>query len=152
MIPPDAKAAFEAKEVDAWGIWPPFPEQELVAGKGRFLNDGKFFIQVVMAVRSGFKKDHPALTKDLLGVLRRSQKWVDTNKAKAESIVADELNLPLAVVQMSYSKINFHPKFGPAEIKDMQNKADFLYQNKFVKNRVNVSRDLIEIQQPEENP
>jgi len=146
ITPPDAKAAFEAKQVDAWGVWPPFPEQELVAGKGRVLSDGKYFIQSIMVMRGEFINEHPALAKDLVHVLRRAQNWIVANKPQAEFIVAKELNLPLVVVQLAYPKHNFHPKFGPAEIKDLQEKSDFLYQNKFVKNHVDVTKGFIDVQ------
>lgn len=126
MTPPDAKAAFEAKQVDAWGVWPPFPEQEIIGGKGRVLSDGKYFIQVVMTARGEFVKDHPELAKNLVGVLRKSQHWIIANKTQAEAVVAGELKLPIAVIQMAYPKHNFYPRFGLAEIKDMQSKADFL--------------------------
>lgn len=41
MSPPDARNAFETGQVDAWAIWPPWVEQQIVTGKGRVLPERK---------------------------------------------------------------------------------------------------------------
>ena len=41
MVPPDAKSAFETGQVDAWAVWPPFVEQEEMAGTGQGLAEGR---------------------------------------------------------------------------------------------------------------
>jgi len=146
MHPADAKAAFDSKQISAWGIWPPYPEQELLAGNGKTLPKGKYLIQAGVIFRGAFEREHPEVTKDLLKVVRKSQNWIVAHPAEARSLVAKEFNLPLAVIEKAWPTLNFHPKVGRAEIRDLQNKADFLYDSKFVKRRVDVAKELLELQ------
>jgi len=143
MIPPDAKAAFESRQVDAWAVWPPFPQQEELAGKGRGLNGSEIFIQSIVAAREKFIKENPKLTQDLLIVINRSQEWIVNNEENSKQIVAAELDLPIEVVELAWSKHNFQPKFNENAITDIQAKADFMYDLKFIKNKVEVDSDLI---------
>jgi len=146
MDPVDAKAAFDAKEVSAWAVWPPWVEQELIAGNGKVLPGAKYLIQVGVIFRGKFEREHPAFTKDLLKVVEKSQNWIVSHPAETRSIVAKGFNLPIAVIEKAWPTLNYRPRVGPAEIRDLQNKADFLYDNKFVKRKVDVRRDLLELE------
>lgn len=145
MSPPDAKAAFESGQVDAWAVWPPFVEQEEIAGKGRVLSGGDVFIQSIVVVREKFAKENLQFTKELLGVIKRAQDWIIENEQEAQSIVAQELNLPLAVIERAWPRHNFRPPLGEKEIADMQAKAEFLYELKLIKNKLNVAQELVEL-------
>jgi len=144
MSPPDAKVAFESKQVDAWAVWPVFPQQELVAGRARKLKGATYFNQTFMVMRHAFEVENPDLEKGFVQVLKKAQKWIAGNPKQAQRIVAKDLKLPLMIVEMSWHTINFSPKFGPEQLQDIQGKADFLYDNKFVKQHINVSQDLVE--------
>lgn len=146
MTPPDAKAAFETGQVDAWAIWPPFPQQELLAGKGKNLSGSEVFIQSITVMREKFVIDNPKLAMELLAVIERAQKWIADNPKKAQQIVADELDLELAVVEESWPAHDFQPVLGPEEIKDIQDKADFLSEIGLIKRQVNVERELVDTQ------
>lgn len=139
MAPPDAKAAFESGRVDAWAVWPPFVEQEEVAGKGRVISGGDVFIQSIAVVREKFAKENPQLTDDLLGVIKKAQNWIIENEKEAQSIVANELDLPIAVIERAWPRHNFRPPLGEKEIADIQAKADFLQSLGLIKNKVNAS-------------
>lgn len=141
MIPPDAKVAFETKQVDAWAIWPPFIEQELVAGYGKTIKaDG--YTQVVAIARGGFVKDQPELAKEIGATIKQAQQWIIQNGKEAQSTVAQEIDLPLEVVELSWPKVNFSYSIGQAEIKDAQEKADFLQSIGLIKRKVNVEQEL----------
>jgi len=144
MSPTDAKVAFESKQVDAWAVWPVFPQQELLAGEARKLKGATYFNQTFMVMRHAFELENPGLAKDLVSVLRKAQKWIAANPKQAQMIIAKNLQLPLMIVEMSWHMINFSPKFGPLQIQDIQGKADFLYDNQFVKHPINVSQELVE--------
>lgn len=139
MAPPDAKAAFESGQIDAWAVWPPFVEQEEVAGKGRVISGGDVFIQSIAVVREKFAKENPQLAEDLLGVIKRAQDWIVENEKEAQSIVAKELDLPLAVIERVWPRHNFRPPLGEKEIADIQAKADFLQGLGLIKNKVNAA-------------
>ncbi len=145
MNPQDGKAAFVARRIDGWAIWPPFVEQEEYAKTGRVLRGSNVFIQSIMAMRGGFKKDNPELAKDLVMAVKESQKWIFDNSTEAQKIVADELDIELGVVELAWGKHNFNPTIGAEEITDIQNKADFLFRMGLVKTKVDAANDLIDL-------
>ena len=89
MIPPDARAAFETGQIDAWAVWPPWVEQQEVAGNGFTLQGADVFIQSIIAVRGTFAEENPELTKQLLGVVEQSKKWIVENDDKLEDTKSD---------------------------------------------------------------
>ncbi len=144
MIPPDAKVAFELGQVDAWAVWPPFPQQEEVAEKGKSLSGSEIFIQSVIVARGKFIEENPEIEKDLLDVVNQAQEWIIENEAEAQEIVAEELNLDLEVVVRSWPKHDFNPVFGEEAKQDIETKANFLYEQGIIKNRVDIE-SLVEI-------
>jgi sulfonate transport system substrate-binding protein len=145
MNPQDGKAAFVARQIDGWAIWPPFVEQEQYAKTGRVLRGSNVFIQSIAAMRDSFKEENPELAKDLVAAIKESQQWILQNTAEAQKIVADELGIELGVVELAWGKHNFNPTIGVEEIADIQNKADFLFEMGLVKTNVNVDDDLIDL-------
>ena len=139
MVPPDAKAAFESNSVDAWAVWPPFPQQEQVAGKAESLAGSEIFIQSVAVARGKLVKENPKLVNNLLDIIRKAQQWIVANPSEAQKIVAQELGLTLDVVQLAWPKHDFTPTIGEKEIADIQAKADFLYSIGLIKNTVKAS-------------
>lgn len=145
MSPPDARAAFESGDVDAWAIWSPWVEQQEIAGKGEALPN-TMFIQSIIIARGGFDRDYPALTKDIVAVVQKAKEWIMQNPAQAQQIVSTELKLPLEVVQKAWPRHDFQATIGPKEVEDIQAKADFLFDLGLVKNRVNVAKDMIDVE------
>lgn len=146
MNPQDGKAAFVGRQVDAWGIWPPFVEQEEFAGTGRVLRGSNVFIQSVVVMRDGFMKDNEQMAKELLDVIKKSQQWIGENTEEAQIIVAEELGIDIGVVKLAWGKHDFNPKIEEEQMLDIQEKADFLYEMGLIKNKLDVKKDLIKIQ------
>lgn len=146
MNPQDGKAAFVARQVDGWAIWPPFVEQEEFAGTGRVLRGSDVFIQSILAMRDGFMTENPEMAKELLDVIKKSQDWIVNNTAEAQSIVASELDIEIGVVELAWGKHNFQPTIGESEIMDIQDKANFLFDMGLIKNKIDVKKDLVKIQ------
>lgn len=145
MNPQDGKAAFVARQIDGWAIWPPFVEQEEYANTGRVLRGSNVFIQSIVAMRDGFRQENPELASDLVGAIKKSQQWILENTAEAQQIVADELGIELGVVELAWGKHNFNPTIGSEEISDIQNKADFLFEMGLVKTNVDVKNTLVDL-------
>ena len=143
----EAKAAFESGKVDVWSVWPPFPEHEEIAGKGRILDlQGEdLFVQVIIAVRGGFARRRPRLLEDFLQVIRKTQNWTAANPEESQSIVAQGIGLDREVVKKAWLRHNFQPVIKEKEIADIQAKADFLYDQKFIKNKVDVAKSLVDL-------
>jgi sulfonate transport system substrate-binding protein len=145
MIPPDAKGAFQTGRIDAWAVWPPWIEQEEIAGTGRVLPKGDATIQSIMAVRGDFAKQYPEITRDLVSVLARAKQWLAANPAEAQGIIGKELNVSLDVVKRAWPRHDWNAQLTDAALVDIQAKADFLKANNFIKSPVNVRADLIDL-------
>lgn len=138
MTPPDAKSAFDSNKIDAWAIWPPFVEQEELAGTGKCLPKASGVVDVVMVVRADFVKDSPKIAGALVEVLKSARSWVSAHPAEAQEIVAKELKLPLPVVQKAWSRQDWTSTIDKKLTDDVQKKADFLKSVGLVRNVVDV--------------
>ncbi|MEK6973388.1 MAG: aliphatic sulfonate ABC transporter substrate-binding protein [archaeon] len=145
MNPPDARAAFETDQVDAWAVWPPWVEQQTVSGKGRVIKGGDAFIQSITAVRNEFAQKNPELLKEILAEIEKTKKWIAENEKDAQEIVSKELGISLEVVKEAWPKHNFQAKIGKKELEDIQAKADFLLEINLIKNKVN-AEEFVDLQ------
>lgn len=142
MSPPDGKAAFASNQIDAWAIWPPFVEQELVAGTGKVLVGGDAQIQSVIVAREAILVD-PKVSQELLAVIERTKSWMLSNPTEAQEMVAEILDLPIEVVNLAWVKHNWSASINDNVIDDLSNKSIFLHETGVVDNLVNVRDDLI---------
>jgi sulfonate transport system substrate-binding protein len=150
MIPPDAKAAFESGQVDAWAVWPPFVEQEEIAGIGRVLPKGDAKIHSVLGVRSEFAEERPEVTKEIVATLERAKRWLRENPDEAKKIVSKQIDVPLEVVERAWERHDWSAVLSEDVKADIQAKADFLFSEGFVKQRVNAAK-LVELKFTTEN-
>ncbi|MFM8274773.1 MAG: ABC transporter substrate-binding protein [Gemmata sp.] len=143
LTPPDGKVAFKKGAIDAWAMFPPWPEQELVDGTAKVLPGLKAPIQVVMVARGAFCREHQDVAAGVLRAMDRGKKWVADNPAEAQSIVAEEINLPLPVVRAAWPKLVWSAELDGPIVADLQGKADFLKAEGVIRNPVNVRDDLL---------
>lgn len=143
MVPPDARAAFRSGQVDAWAIWPPFVEQEVLSGVGKLLPDVRVPVQIVLCVNGDFARKHRDALNELIKILERSHDWIRKNPEQAQAMLAEDLGLPVEVVKSSWPKIEWDVSLSPAVVEDMQAKANFLKKEGFIENSVNVGKDLL---------
>ena len=145
MAPPDARAALQSKAVDAWAIFPPFIEQEVLAKRGKVLEDVVSPVQVVVSVREETMEEHPKVVAAALDAMRRAKQWLQSNPEDAQSILAKELDLPLDVVKLGWTRLDWAATIDDQTVReDLQRKADFLVEEGFVKHAVNVSGSLLD--------
>jgi sulfonate transport system substrate-binding protein len=145
MIPPDAKGAFETGQVDAWAVWPPFVEQEEITGIGRVLPKGDALINSIMAVRGTFAAKQPDKVKAMVAVINNTKAWMIQNPTDAKAVVAKELAIPLEVVERAWPRHDWGATLNDAVIADMQSKANFLYEMKYVSTRVDVAKQAVDL-------
>lgn len=138
MFPPDAKAAFSSGVVDAWAVWPPWVEQEEIAGTGRVLPNEGHLINSLMVVRGSFTRESPALLSDCQRILQRAKKWMLENPDQAQKIVAEALNEKPDVVARAWPRHQWDAKLTQGVISDMQNKADFLIDQGIIKKKIEI--------------
>lgn len=138
----DAKVAFQERQIDAWAIWPPFPEQEIVDGTARTIDGGETLIHSIMAARGAFVEQNPNLAQSVVDVVNRATRWMTNNPEEAQRLIASELNLEPQVVELAWPKHNWNANLGEAVVQDIQAKADFLFSQGLIANSVR-ARTLI---------
>lgn len=139
MPPAEAKAAFEIGAIDAWAMFPPWPETLIAAGSARVLPEFKAPIQVVASARGKFASENPRALGAFLSSLDKAKAWLIQNPADAQKLISDELGLALPIVSLSWPKLDWTAKF---DLKQSQETALFLKEEGFVKNVVNI-QDLL---------
>jgi sulfonate transport system substrate-binding protein len=144
MAPPDAKSAFETGQVDAWAVWPPFVQQEEIAGMGRALPKGSAQVNSIMAVSGKLAKSSPETVKGLVMILNQTKASIIGHPEEAQAIVANELAIPIAVVQRAWPSHNWAATLDSNVIADIQAKADFLFERKYVGRRIDVAGQVVD--------
>jgi sulfonate transport system substrate-binding protein len=146
MAPPDAQTAFAAGDVDAWAVWPPFVQQEIVNGTGELLPEGDAAIQSIAVVRADFASDYPAVYDELIGAIDDAKSYIAGNEEPAQAIVSDQVRVDPEVVALSWPRHDFTAVLDEGIVEDIQAKADFLHDNEFLDNAVDVSA-LVDLEQ-----
>jgi sulfonate transport system substrate-binding protein len=143
MSPPDAKNAFETWQIDAWAVWPPWLQQEVVDKKGTILPGGNTKIQSIVAIQDRFAEQSSSSLAAILDVVNRAKEWIRDNPDEAQRIVANQLGIPQQVVTLAWPEHDWNATLDPQVIQDIQAKADFLLSTGLVKQSVDVQHQLI---------
>ena len=146
-FPGEAKPLFEAGGVDAWAVWPPFVEEQVIAGRGVALTGGNAKIQSVMSLEQTVIDGNPRTREALVSAIRRAKKWMRANPDEAITIVAQALRLDRAVVKLAWPKHNWSAELDEDVLSDIDAKAVFLKQVGVVTERAPVPAraDLIDL-------
>lgn len=142
MAPPDAKAAFESGHLDAWAVWPPFVQQQLVQKTARLLPAGDAAIQSIAVARPGLAEDALAVYSALVAAIGKAKEFIRASPAEAKSIVATEVRVDPEVVELAWPRHDFTATLTQEVIADIQAKADFLADAGFIQLKVDV-KDLV---------
>jgi sulfonate transport system substrate-binding protein len=145
LAPAEAGAALSAKTIDAWAVWPPFPQQEVVAGTGKTIPSGKGRVYSLMfGTREFVEKNNPSV-RDVVDAIERARKFIAAKKEGAISIVASATALPDKVVSLAWSKMDFQMTVTPEAIAEMQSEADFLYKGSYIVKQSDLRKTLFAV-------
>jgi aliphatic sulfonates family ABC transporter substrate-binding protein len=142
-VPPSgARAAFDNREVDAWAIWDPLLAAVSHGSGARVLRDGTGLARNVafyVGTRS-FVDQHPELVELFLGEVRRLGRWANQHPDEVAALLATELGLPRAVLELSLRGRHF----GAQPIDDdvlagQQTVADTLHRMRLIARPVTVA-------------
>jgi len=109
LSPADARAALDAKAIDAWAIWDPYLAaaqdagyhyETLTTGKGYV--DGREFY---FASRN-FAERHPALVHAFIGQLEDVKGWAKAHRPVVNRFLSNETGIPLEAVALAESRRN----------------------------------------------
>lgn len=147
MAAPEARAAFESHDIDAWAVWAPFVEQEQVNGRGRVLPKSEILIHSVMSVSNPFLTQSEPQLRGIVAAIERAKAWMIANPAEAQQIAAEQLGLDPKVVSTAWPKFDWSAHLNDVIIADLQAKADFLAANDKTRNSktIDVKKDFSDI-------
>lgn len=141
LPPPDARAAFEGNNVDAWAIWDPYLAAAQAATGARTLTDGTGLAPnrgYYLAARSFVEKQPDAL-KIVLDEVKKMSDWAQNNPAEVSKFLAPELGIDAAVLEVAEKR----RKYGVLPITDeivngQQQVADAFYKIKLLPKSISV--------------
>jgi sulfonate transport system substrate-binding protein len=125
-FPGEAKPLFETGAVDAWAVWPPFVEEQVIAGHGVALSGGKAKIQSVLSLATVVVDGAPTTAQALVSAVQRAKQWMGANPEEAKTIVAQAMRLDRAVVDLAWPKHNWSAVLDNDVLADIDDKAKFL--------------------------
>jgi sulfonate transport system substrate-binding protein len=101
LAPGDARAAFEAGNVDAWVIWDPYLSQVTATNRARLLADGSGLVEnraYYLATRT-FVAEQPALLNQAIVELRSMDQWSQSHRDEVGDFVANLLGMDAEVMR-----------------------------------------------------
>lgn len=137
-FPGEAKPLFETGSVDAWAVWPPFVEQEILAGRGLTLTGGNARIQSVMSLSQTLIDQDPRTGRAMVSAVQRAKAWMRANPDEAITIVAQTLRLKKAIVELAWPKHNWGAELDESVLADIDAKAVFLKEVGVIVERASV--------------
>lgn len=139
---PEAQSAFQGGKVDAWATIDPYTTQLTLQKKARSIAGAEQSIPapITLIARNAFAKENPELVTEILKVYKEAVNWQNTHVDEAAQLFANQKKISKAVVKSLLS--NQKAKLSPITkdiIATQQASADYLYNSKFLKKKVNYS-------------
>lgn len=125
----EAKAAFETGTIDAWVVWSPFFEQQVVDGTGVQVQGSKYNYATTMTVTNDLLEEHPRVVKALIEVLERAKAWIPQHREQAEPIVAQATGQSVDVAAEALKNVDFSAVLTSDMVDMFQSMAQFLAEN-----------------------
>lgn len=142
LSPPEARAAFQSGKIDAWAIWPPFPEVEILAGRAEALPDSEAPIVSLVVLRGNFVKGTPRAAEAIVRAVTRAQALIAQQPDEAKRIVSRVVRQPLAVVEAAWPRHDFQAAVSPTVVAQIQATSNFLAEQKYLNRAVNADAEL----------
>jgi sulfonate transport system substrate-binding protein len=109
LTPADAAAAFTQGGIDAWVIWDPYYTIALQTQEARVLTPGSalppsaaFFL-----AHRDFAEAQPDVLRRTLDALAEESRWADGHRGEVAALFAQEIGLPLALMQDTVERDDF---------------------------------------------
>lgn len=125
----EAKTAFETGSIDAWVVWSPFFEQQIVNGNGVQVPGSKYNYATTMTVVNNLREEHPEIVQALIEVLERAKAWIPQHREQAEAIVAEATKQSVEVAGKALDNVDFSVRLTTNMVDMFQSMAQFLADN-----------------------
>jgi sulfonate transport system substrate-binding protein len=140
MEPKEAEIAFQKGKIDAWAVWAPWVEKQQAKNICRVIQGSDCGINSTMAVSGKMIKDYKDITQTIVEIITKAKNWIVNNPDSAQKIASKELGLDFDVVKIAWKKFNWGATLDEGIIQDIQNKANFMTEEK--KTRLTVPLDV----------
>ncbi|GAA6618286.1 sulfonate ABC transporter substrate-binding protein [Scytonema sp. NUACC26] len=145
LTPPDARAAFEGNNVEAWAIWDPYLAAAVAATGARTLTDGTGLVSnrgYYLAAKS-FVQKHPNALKTVLTQVKKISDWAQKNSTEVAKFLSPELGIDAAVLEVAEKRRKYGVLPLTKEvIAGQQQVADAFYKIKLLPKPV-VVKDIV---------
>ncbi|QSJ17367.1 sulfonate ABC transporter substrate-binding protein [Nostoc sp. UHCC 0702] len=142
LQPPDARAAFEGNNVDAWAIWDPYLAAAVAATGARTLTDATGLAPnrgYYLAAKSFVEKYSDAL-KTVLDEVKKRSTWAQNNPTEVAKFLSPELGIDAGILEVAEKRREYGVLPLTEEvIRGQQQIADTFYKIKLVPKSINVS-------------
>lgn len=140
----EAQTAFEAGQVDAWIVWSPFFEQQVINGKGSVVPNSKYNYATTLTASQSLIEKEPEVAQALTEILDRAQEWIVNNPSEAEEIVATATRQELSVAKEALKNVSFSASLDDEMLNMFQEMAEFLADNEIVRQgkTVNIREEM----------
>lgn len=110
-------------------------------GKVRVLRTGEGLMPgaTFVAVRGSFLQEHPDIVAEYLRAQTEAMEQIQSMGDDVLTLASNELDMPLPVIERVAPKYTFDTALDSRAIKDLQDVADFLFQEGLIRNEVDVS-------------
>ena len=130
LQPPDARAAFQSGDVDAWAIWDPFYAAAEQAGAKKLVDaagivpNHDFYLS-----RHDFASANRDALNTVIGQIEAIETWLPNNRAAAATELAPSIGLPQPLLLHSFERSTYGvSKISAAVMQDQQKVADTFYK------------------------
>ncbi len=141
LQPPDARAAFQSGDVDAWAIWDPFYAAAEQAGAKK-ITDATGIVpnhDFYLSRRDFATANHNALDT-VISQIEAIETWLPNNRAAAATELAPSIGLPQPLLLHSFERSSYGvAKISAAVLQDQQKVADTFYKLGLIPSPVTVA-------------
>ncbi|MDZ8186976.1 MAG: sulfonate ABC transporter substrate-binding protein [Nostoc sp. ChiSLP02] len=142
LQPPDARAAFEGNNVDAWAIWDPYLAAAQAATGARTLTDATGLAPnrgYYLAAKS-FVDKYPDALKTVLDEVKKRSTWAQNNPAEVAKFLSPELGIDAKVLEVAEKRREYGVlPLTDEVIRAQQEIADTFYKIKLIPKSINIS-------------
>ncbi|MDR3505147.1 MAG: aliphatic sulfonate ABC transporter substrate-binding protein [Acidocella sp.] len=143
LQPADARAALEARAVDAWSVWDPFLAGAQAAG-AQLLTDGTGLMpnRAYYTARRDFAAAHPEALNSLIDVLNQLEGWESQHIDATAAAISPGIGLPPEVLKTWFARQKYGVrKLTPEIFAGQQQIADTFYKLGLIPAQIDVSAD-----------
>jgi sulfonate transport system substrate-binding protein len=139
----EAIAAIKDGSVDGWATNSPSIELGELNHYMRTMPKAEVKAYSIMVVRDAFKAEKAKAYVDLMNVVDDAKAWIPFNEITAITTTAEELDMPVPVIQKAFFRHNWGAKLDESAVNIMQPYADFMREQKMIDDAVDIRGTLI---------